>query len=246
MNMLDIEDNNMSQNDQKTLLHNFGNPRLGFIRKVLGIISFQLLITSAFVYLAQTSWYSFFRAVNGTPNPIASTLFIFSFIGVIVTLLIILCSSTISRTVPINYFLLLAFTVFEAYGVAFTTTLFEPEDVLMAAFSTFSLTIALTIYACVTKNDLTLCGVTLWIASRALMTISLLFAFFGTLHKGKIIISVFAVILYGYYLIFDVQLLVGEGSVRLSLDDYIIGALMIYLDLIILFIRILMILGHRR
>jgi len=57
-------------------------------------------------------------------------------------------------------------------------------------------------------------------------------------------ISVFAVCLYGFYLIYDVQLIAGGERFSLSLDDYIIGALVIYIDIIVLFLRILRILAE--
>jgi len=47
------------------------------------------------------------------------------------------------------------------------------------------------------------------------------------------------VIFYGFYLCYDTQLIMGGKENEIDLDDYIIGAIMIYLDVIIIFLKIL-------
>jgi FtsH-binding integral membrane protein len=47
---------------------------------------------------------------------------------------------------------------------------------------------------------------------------------------------------FGFYLIYDTQLIVGGKRYELDYDDYIIGALMIYIDIIALFVELLQIL----
>ncbi len=47
------------------------------------------------------------------------------------------------------------------------------------------------------------------------------------------------VILYGTYLIYDTQLLVGGRRQQYTEDDYIIAAIQLYLDIIIIFLEIL-------
>ena len=45
------------------------------------------------------------------------------------------------------------------------------------------------------------------------------------------------------YLIYDVQLLIGNKQESIDMDDYIYGAVAIYLDIINIFIYLLRILG---
>lgn len=60
----------------------------------------------------------------------------------------------------------------------------------------------------------------------------------------QLIISVITVIIFGIYLIYDTQLLVGGNrSLQLTVDDYIIGALSLYIDIITIFLHILKIVG---
>jgi FtsH-binding integral membrane protein len=54
-----------------------------------------------------------------------------------------------------------------------------------------------------------------------------------------------ACILFGIYLVIDTQLIVGGRRYALSMDDYVAGALMLYIDIIQMFLYILSILGGR-
>ena len=51
-------------------------------------------------------------------------------------------------------------------------------------------------------------------------------------------------ILFGIYLVIDTQLIVGGRKYSLSMDDYIAGALMLYIDIIQIFLYILSILAN--
>ena len=54
------------------------------------------------------------------------------------------------------------------------------------------------------------------------------------------------IVIYGIYLVIDTQLIAGGKKVELSYDDYILGALMLYIDIIGLFIYILSLFGRSR
>lgn len=51
------------------------------------------------------------------------------------------------------------------------------------------------------------------------------------------------VLIFGLYLIFDTQLILGKGRHKLSIDDYVLGALILYIDIIMIFIYILSLAG---
>ena len=55
----------------------------------------------------------------------------------------------------------------------------------------------------------------------------------------------FFVVLYGIYLLIDTQMVVGGGRHELSIDDYIIGAMILYLDIVMMFLYILEMLGRK-
>ena len=53
-------------------------------------------------------------------------------------------------------------------------------------------------------------------------------------------------VLYGCYLVIDISRLLEEGRYGMTLDDYIIGAMLIYMDIILIFIKILQLLGKKK
>src|SRR5688572_26200304 len=105
---------------------NISNPRLRFIRKVFGILSCQFSFTALMVYYAQTILNSFF-VISSYPDPPtnAQYLLYLSIIGAIITFLIIACNTRLARKVPVNYYLLGAFTACLSYCVSFASVYFS-------------------------------------------------------------------------------------------------------------------------
>ena len=207
--------------------------RLGFIRKVYGILAIQLLLTSAFVSLTfDYSFRQFFSYNIG--------IFYACMILGLITVFSLICCPGLARIVPFNYILLIIFTVCESYMVATIAAFNPPEIVITAALMTASVVIALTLYAFTTKTDFTFMGGFLFVFTAVMLfwgIFSLIFGFiFYTLY------CVLGVILFGIYLIFDTQLILGKFGLQYSIDDYIIAALNIYIDIIQIFLYILQLL----
>jgi FtsH-binding integral membrane protein len=117
----------------------------------------------------------------------------------------------------------------------------NPKVVFMAVAMTCFMTLALTVYACTTKTDFTVCNSLLFIASCVLLLFGICQIFIRS-HTFQMIICCFGVFLYSIYLVYDTQLIIGTKENKLDYDDYILGALMLYLDIINLFIYLLQIL----
>lgn len=60
------------------------------------------------------------------------------------------------------------------------------------------------------------------------------------------LVAVAIACLYSIYLIIDTQLILGGKNQELTLDNYVLGAVLLYIDIIQLFLQILKILGKRR
>jgi FtsH-binding integral membrane protein len=130
--------------------------------------------------------------------------------------------------------------------VSSVTLAYDPVTILIAALLTFGLTFVLTAYACFTKRDLTM---KMGIAIIFLFALSMFAILFSILYHSRaveIAVCTVFVIIYGVYLLIDTQLIVGKGRFGLTMDDYIIGALMIYVDMIGLFLYLLRLLGAIR
>lgn len=208
------------------------NPRLGFIRKVYGILSFQMAITILFCIISMTSpAFAEFQLRNPAVMITAAVLSLVLVLG-------LLCFSNFSKRVPINYIILALFTICEAYMVSSICALSDPESVIMAAVMTLGVTLSLTFYACTTKTDFTYFAGFMFVSVTSLI-MSLFFIFFSGFGKFYVGCCMIGVIIYGMYLVYDTQLILGGGHVELGYDDYIIGSILIYLDIVVLFLRIL-------
>jgi FtsH-binding integral membrane protein len=170
-------------------------------------------------------------------------------VGNIVTSIALICCRGISRRVPMNYILLGVFTLCEAYLLAFIAATYEPEVVLSAAFSTAAITIAISLYAWKTKSDFTVCGplflllgVTLCMTTLFLVIFGLISGQFRVVHY---IICGIAVLLFSFYLLFDTQLIMGGKRYEIEIDDYILGAVILYTDIVTIFLYLLKIFGGK-
>ena len=60
------------------------------------------------------------------------------------------------------------------------------------------------------------------------------------------VVAIAIAAVYSIYLIIDTQLIFGGKNNELSLDNYIMGAAMLYIDIIQIFLQFLKILGDRK
>lgn len=52
--------------------------------------------------------------------------------------------------------------------------------------------------------------------------------------------------IYSIYLLVDTQMILGNKEKRIELDNYILGATILYMDIISLFLKLLRILGKKK
>jgi len=122
--------------------------------------------------------------------------------------------------------------------VAFIAARFDPQIVMVAAFATAGMTIGITCYAYTTKSDFTIFGPLLFVIGFTLAFASLFF-FFWWGRAMHIVWCIIGVILFSFYLLFDTQLIMGGKRYEIEIDDYIIGAIILYTDIITNFIYLL-------
>ena len=212
--------------------------RKNFIKKVYGILAIQLAITSLFTGLVVS--------IDDLRDAVEDT-FVIALICMILTFIIsiaIVCSQTVAKKVPVNYIALLLFTICETYIVGYICAFYDSEIVLIAAIMTLGVTVALTIYAWTTKTDFTTMGGLIWVLAVSL----LLFGFLTIFFYDSVFYMIFCfigVVIYGIFLIYDTQLIAGGRYRELGYDDYIIGSLLLYIDIIGLFLYLLSLLGKK-
>ena len=232
---LHYKDNEAHEDDDIEIAHNI---RKGFIVKVYGIIIFQLIITSIVVFLA--------LKINSFKLFIINHFWL-NYLSLFISLACVLCPicfQGIYKKVPTNYIILFVFTLSESWVVAYQTCLYTPRSVMIALIMTIITVLTLTIYAWTTKKDFTILGGTLFVSLVLLIFISFILLLFPV-RIGYLIYLVISLILFSIYLIYDTQLVIGGRRYSFSEDDYILAAMNIYLDIIILFLKILALTGKK-
>ena len=214
--------------------------RLGFIRKVYGIVSAQLLISLVFIIAGM---FLNLNTISKAATNVLVTLYAISIIALFTTTILICCC--FRRSFPANYICLGIFTLAESFLLFLFTSNFSPDTVIIALAMTAAMTIGITIYAMTTKTDFTYCGALLWMFSLGLIVFWILFFLMSPFRNGKgnkwlyIGCCMAGIVIYSIYLVYDTQLMIGKFDNEYSVDDYVFAAINIYLDIINLFIYIL-------
>nr|KYP46064.1 BI1-like protein [Cajanus cajan] len=206
--------------------------RWSFIRKVYIILTLQLLLTiavAAVVVFVRPIAHFF---VSSTPGLALYILLIF-------IPFITLCPLYYyHQKHPLNYFLLLIFTVTLAFAVgltcAFTSGKIILESVILTTVVVFSLTIY-TFWAARRGHDFNFLGPFLFGALLVLLVFALIQILFPLGKLSLMIYGCLASIIFCGYIIYDTDNLIK----RFSYDEYIWASVSLYLDVINLFLSLL-------
>lgn len=119
-------------------------------------------------------------------------------------------------------------------------------QVYMATGTTAIVCFVVSILACQMKWDITKCGCMLYILLMGLMIYGIICAilvFFVDPETFKVMHLVYSGIglaVFILYLMFDTQMIIGGRYIELSPEEYILGALKLYIDVIMIFQFLLM------
>jgi len=112
----------------------------------------------------------------------------------------------------------------------------------MALFLTAAVVTGLSLYALKSKTEITYIGGLIVLLAVGLLVAGV-FSWFIRLRILDSLIFFASAVLSGLYLIYDIKVIMGREGIKLSLDDYIRGAMHLYVDIIRIFIKILEILA---
>jgi len=216
--------------------------RHAFIKKVYLIIMTQLLITVGFICL-----FLFCFPVKDWVRS-HSWFYWISYGVFFVTYLLLVCIPAVRRSFPGNFICLLIFTLALSYMTASLSSYYDTKIVLIAMAITAGVTLAISLFAIQTKIDFTMCSGLIFAAGMVLMLfgIACLITYlivgntFAT-YVLSIVYGALAALVFSLFLVFDTQMVIGGKNRRNSLspEEYISGALHIYLDIVFIFTAIL-------
>lgn len=204
--------------------------RAGFIRKVYGILSVQLLFTAAaasfFMFHEPTRHF-----VLATPSLMMTAAFApFGF------LLALFCYKDRH---PLNMILLGGFTACLSYTTGVVCATYYANGMGLVVFQALVLTatvfISLTSYVWTTKKDFSFLGGGLFAGLIILIVGGMMFSFFDFGLGGRMIFSLLGALLFVGYILYDTSLIMHHFGP----DDYVVAAVTLYLDLINLFMYLL-------
>lgn len=212
--------------------------RGAFVSKVYSILTVQLLFTSILI--------GFFVLHGPTKEYFSSSGKMLVFVGFgifFVAYIILACIESARRSTPINFILLSFVTLGYGLVAAITSCRYDTTVVFSAFIATGLSCFLIALFAKSTKFDMTNCGTTLCLISLAQFVIGLLLIAIlvptGKAELASIIMSIVGAFVASLYLIFDLQLIMGGRKCELSPEEYILGAIMLYTDVIQIFIYLL-------
>lgn len=219
--------------------------RLGFIRKVYGILAVQLLLTVAVagpicalgpIWAQGHQW-----------------IMMVSLVVMVGTMCSMMCCAKQMRTFPTNYLFLLVITLAMSVLVGFSSAMYTWQSVLLAAGLTVAIFLAMTIYAWRTTSDFTGMGPYLMAGLFCLIGFGFMIMIMSmcgvNIEWMMMLYDLGGVLLFTFYIVYDTQLIMGEyggHKQQFGIDDYAFASLNLYLDIINLFLHLLRLFGQRR
>ena len=232
------KDKNMDKNTKNVLFTGLSPERLrlGFIRKVYGILAAQLVLTCVVCYAFMYS-----PSINAIALRQSNAIVWPSFF---VTLGILFALHCYKTQHPTNLYLLFGFTLMESFILGVVCAAYESAGygflILQAAGITATIFLSLTAFTFYSRYDFGFLRMYLFAGLVGLLVFGLFCALFG--FRTPYLYSLFGAMLFCGYIVFDTWQL----SKKYAYDEYVPAAIDLYLDIVNLFLYVLDLLGRRR
>lgn len=206
--------------------------RLGFLRKVYGLLFVQLALTT-------------FTACVFKFTPVIRAFITVNhwliLVAMVASLVLLFALHVKRREHPINLVLLTAFTLVQSYSIGVVVTYYDELVVLQAFVLTCAVTAGLTAYTLQSKRDFSKLGSGLYAALCILLVGTFVQAFLGS-TSFEILLSGAGALIFSLFIVYDTHMIMH----RISAEEYIIATIELYLDIINLFLELLKILDAVR
>ncbi|KAK1442941.1 hypothetical protein BgAZ_304590 [Babesia gibsoni] len=210
--------------------------RHDFIKKVFAIVGLQLLATFGFVTLCCTV-----ESVKIFMMEHPALMYTAAAIQGVACLLVFFMPSLVDRKGGAVTFTVVMTTCMSIV-VAYVASTYAPFELAVACGITLGVTLSLIIFAFQTKWDFTSFIWYIFPIMIAMMISSVLLAIFPNKTAG-IVYACIGAIIFSIVLVLDIQLVVGGKKYEWTIDDYVLAALCIYVDIINLFLHVLRLVG---
>ncbi|KAJ3881122.1 UPF0005-domain-containing protein [Lentinula edodes] len=205
--------------------------RNAFVRKVYTILFCQILATCIVSGGISHSESAIFWVLNHTWS------FYVPFFGTLINLGLLYWKR---HDHPLNFVLLSTFTIMEAFTLGVTVAFFDTKIVLQALLITLGVFLGLTLFTFQSKYDFEGLGPWLFGGLVALFMTGIVGMFIPFGQTMDLIYAAGGCLIFSGYIVYDTYLI----NAKLSPDEFIMGAISLYLDFINLFISILRLLNN--
>jgi len=205
------------------------------------ILSVQLMVTFAFV-----SVFLFVKPVNTwvTRN---QWFYWLSYAVFFATYMALACCTKVRRNFPGNFIALSIFTLAFSYVAGTISSFYSVNSVLTCLAITIAVTLTVSVAAACCPCDITKCQAVIAVLSILLFFFGLIctIVFFAAGYNSTLhaVYGGVAAVIFTIYLAYDTQMLLGGRKFELSPEEYIFGALQLYLDVVNIFLAMLAIFG---
>jgi len=215
------------------------NVRRFFIRKVYSVLTLQLLFTSGVIALFNGSD-SVKEALGPYENPgRAQAILYTSYAFFIFTYFCLVCPCcNFARKYPLNIIFLCLMTIAMSFMTGVITCFYSTKAVLLAGATTTAVVAFVTGMTFYSKFDIT----KLWYIIILLPFVSLiswLVAWIIGTETAVTIYCAIGVVIFTIYLAYDTKMIMGGGRIELGPDDWIIGVVQLYIDIVQIFLYLL-------
>lgn len=208
-----------------------------FIRKVYSILTLQLLITFGFIAAC-----IFVKDLKSFMIKQSFTLLLVSCLVVLTVSIAIFCFTKMGKLFPLNFILLIIYTMAMSVAAATFSCLYNTYVVLSAFGATTAICSTISFIACMPCLDITGLGVYWWVAFLVLLlygAVGLILSLFTNVSTMFLVYGFLVTIFIAFYLLYDTQLILGGKRYEISSEEYILGAISLYTDIITIFMYVL-------
>jgi hypothetical protein len=207
------------------------HPRISHLRKLYLLLFLQWSMAALITILAiQIDDFNDFLL----ENPI---IFAISIIFLIIIIAMTFIFRSVASQFPLNILLYLLFSIGLAFSFAYAAIDDNSNACFMILISLWAVSLSLFIYVLTTKCEITYQGATLFILAAIFLVLEW-FLFYTTTSVPVVFLVLIGAVIWGFYLIYDTQTIVSGVKYDWNKDDYVSGAVGIYMDVMVLGLRL--------
>ena len=210
--------------------------RKRFVRKTLFTFSLSLFTTLGFCI-----GFKNIPAIDTfVKSEVGEALYILSVSTTILTMFVCLCCEDLLRKTPSKYIIYSLFVLAISYSLGITSLYIKSDILYISIIVTSGTTTSLILYSFISTTDFTEYYTYLVAIFMCLIFIGIVNIFFDNTII-QIIISGGGALIFACFIVFDMQMILGQKHIKYkySVNDYILAAMSLYLDVINMFLYII-------